>query len=168
MQNKPTKRKFDNVEQVYGYAMSLLNYRDYSSKDMFQKLTAKGAKPADANEAIAKMLEHNFINEERYAKQVFRAWLSKKDCGKRSLYMELHRKNVSEECIPEIMESFTDEMEEANAQVAIRYFIKHKYRKDKYTRESILAAGARFMTNRGFGSRYIQVLLDMLRNDDDI
>ena len=168
MQNKLTKRKFDNVEQVYGYAMSLLNYRDYSSKDMFQKLTAKGALPAEANEAIAKLLEHNFINEERYANQVFRAWLNKKACGKRSLYMELHHKNVSEECIPMVMESFTDEMEEANAQKAIRYFIKHKCGKNKYTRESLLAAGARFMTNRGFGSRYIQVLLDILRNDDDI
>ena len=168
MQNKLTKRKFDNVEQVYGYAMSLLNYRDYSSKDMFQKLVAKGAQPAEANEAIAKLLEHNFINEERYANQVFRAWLNKKDCGKRSLYMELHHKNVSEECIPMVMESFTDEMEEANAQKAIRYFLKYKCGKNKYTRESLLAAGARFVTNRGFGSRYIQVLLDILRNDDDI
>ena len=168
MQNKLTKRKFDNVEQIYGYAMSLLNYRDYSSKDMFQKLTAKGAQPAEANEAITKLLEHNFINEERYANHVFRAWLNKKACGKRSLYMELHHKNVSEECIPMVMESFTDEMEEANAQKAIRYFIKHKCWKNKYTRESLLAAGARFMTNRGFGSRYIQVLLDILRNDDDI
>ena len=168
MQTKTPRNKLDTLEQVYGYAMNLLNYRDYSSKDMFQKLTAKGAQPAEANEAIAKLLEHNFINEERYANQVFRAWLNKKACGKRSLYMELHHKNVSEECIPMVMESFTDEMEEANAQKAIRYFIKHKCGKNKYTRESLLAAGARFMTNRGFGSRYIQVLLDILRNDDDI
>ena len=43
MLNKKTKNKLDTFEQVYGYAMNLLNYRDYSSKDMLLKLKSKGA-----------------------------------------------------------------------------------------------------------------------------
>ena len=64
MLNKKPKNKLDSFEQVYGYAMNLLNYRDYSSKDMLLKLKSKGANEEDAQKAVAKLTEHRFINEE--------------------------------------------------------------------------------------------------------
>lgn len=168
MQSKSLRNKMENLEQVYGYAMNLLNYRDYSSKDMYLRLTAKGASKEDAEKAIERLLSNGFIKEDHYARQVYRAWLSKKTYGRKHLLMELYRKNVSEECVPEIMEAFTDELETANALHAIKYFVQHNDKKIKSGSENLPATAARFMSNRGFGSRYIQLLLEEIQVKDDI
>lgn len=168
MQNKSPRYKMDNVEQVYGYAMNLLNYRDYSGKDMFLKLTAKGASEEDAQKAVARLKANDFIKEDHYAKQVYRAWLSKKTYGRLHLLMEMRRKNVSEECIPNIMEAFTDEQEMDNALHAIKEFMLRNKKRIQSNDEKIVAAAARFMGNRGFTSRYIQVLLEAIRSENDM
>ena len=168
MINKTPRNKLDTFEQVYGYAMNLLNYRDYSSKDMFLKLTGKGAAPEDAQKAIAKLISNGFINEMHYAKQVYRAWLSKKVYGKLHLAMELRRKNVSEECIPVIMEEFTSELEMEHALQAARQYIQRNKKKIKSNDENLTASVARFMGNRGFGGRYIQVVLEEIRSENDM
>ena len=168
MLNKKTKNKLDTFEQVYGYAMNLLNYRDYSSKDMLLKLKSKGASEGDALKAVEKLLENRFINEEHYAQQVFRAWLSKKTYGRQHLAMELYRKNVAEECVPEIMVAFTDEMERLNAEHATKEFISRNRRKLQNYDDKLVAAAGRFMMNRGFATRYIQVLLEAIRAESNI
>ena len=168
MLNKKPKNKLDSFEQVYGYSMNLLNYRDYSSKDMLLKLKSKGANEEDAQKAVAKLTEHRFINEEHYAKQVYRAWLNKKTYGRQHLAMELYRKNVAEECVPEIMAAFTAEDELLNAERATKEFISRNRRKLQNFDDKLVAAAARFMTNRGFATRYIQVLLEAIRAESNI
>ena len=168
MLNKKPKNKLDSFEQVYGYAMNLLNYRDYSSKDMLLKLKSKGANEDDAQKAVAKLTEHRFINEEHYAQQVYRAWLNKKTYGRQHLAMELYRKNVAEECVPEIMAAFTAEDELLNAERATKEFISRNRRKLQNFDDKLVAAAARFMTNRGFATRYIQVLLEAIRAESNI
>ncbi|MBR6511812.1 MAG: regulatory protein RecX [Phascolarctobacterium sp.] len=168
MLNKKPKNKLDSFEQVYGYAMNLLNYRDYSSKDMLLKLKSKGANEDDAQNAVAKLTEHRFINEEHYAQQVYRAWLNKKTYGRQHLAMELYRKNVAEECVPEIMAAFTAEDELLNAERATKEFISRNRRKLQNFDDKLVAAAARFMTNRGFATRYIQVLLEAIRAESNI
>ena len=168
MLNKKPKNKLDSFEQVYGYGMNLLNYRDYSSKDMLLKLKSKGANEEDAQKAVAKLTEHRFINEEHYAQQVYRAWLNKKTYGRQHLAMELYRKNVAEECVPEIMAAFTAEDELLNAERATKEFISRNRRKLQNFDDKLVAAAARFMTNRGFATRYIQVLLEAIRAESNI
>ena len=168
MLNKKPKNKLDSFEQVYGYAMNLLNYRDYSSKDLLLKLKSKGANEEDAQKAVAKLTEHRFINEEHYAQQVYRAWLNKKTYGRQHLAMELYRKNVAEECVPEIMAAFTAEDELLNAERATKEFISRNRRKLQNFDDKLVAAAARFMTNRGFATRYIQVLLEAIRAESNI
>lgn len=168
MLNKKPKNKLDSFEQVYGYAMNLLNYRDYSGKDILLKLKSKGASEEDALKAIAKLKENSFIVEEHYAQQVFRAWLSKKTYGRQHLAMELYRKNVDEECVPEIMAAFTEEQELLNAERATKEFISRNRRKLQNYDEKLVAAAARFMMNRGFSTRYIQVLLEAIRAESNI
>ena len=168
MLNKKPKNNLDSFEQVYGYAMNLLNYRDYSSKDMLLKLKSKGANEEDAQKTVAKLTEHRFINEEHYAQQVYRAWLSKKTYGRQHLAMELYRKNVAEECVSEIMAAFTAEDELLNAERATKEFISRNRRKLQNFDDKLVAAAARFMTNRGFATRYIQVLLEAIRAESNI
>lgn len=168
MLNKKPRNKLDSFEQVYGYAMNLLNYRDYSGKDMLLKLKSKGASEEDALQAVAKLKDNRFIIEEHYAGQVFRAWLSKKTYGRQHLALELYRKNVAEECVPQIMGAFTDELELVNAEHATKEFISRNRRKLQNFDDKLVAAAGRFMTNRGFATRYIQVLLEAIRAESNI
>ena len=168
MLNKTPRNKLDSFEQVYGYAMNLLNYRDYSGKDMLLKLKSKGASEEDALKAVAKLKDNRFIIEEHYAQQVFRAWLSKKTYGRQHLALELYRKNVAEECVPQIMVAFTDELELVNAEHATKEFISRNRRKLQNFDDKLVAAAGRFMTNRGFATRYIQVLLEAIRAESNI
>ena len=168
MLNKKPRNKLDSFEQVYGYAMNLLNYRDYSGKDMLLKLKSKGASEEDALQAVAKLKDNRFIIEDHYAQQVFRAWLSKKTYGRQHLALELYRKNVAEECVPKIMAAFTDELELVNAEHATKEFISRNRRKLQNFDDKLVAAAGRFMTNRGFATRYIQVLLEAIRAESNI
>ena len=82
--------------------------------------------------------------------------------------MELYRKNVAEEWVPEIMAAFTDEQELLNAEHATKEFISRNRRKLQNFDDKLVAAAARFMTNRGFATRYIQVLLEAIRAESNI
>lgn len=168
MLTKTTKAKLDNEQQVYAYALNLLNYRDYSGKDMLLRLLSKGASEEDAQKAVARLKDNGFVNERHYAQQVFRAWLNKKDYGRKHLLMELRRKNVSEELFPEVMGEFTDELEMDNALHAAKHFIQRNNKKIKSNSDNLTASAARFMMNRGFGSKHIQVLLELMRAENDM
>lgn len=168
MQTKPSRIKLDTEEQVYAYAMNLLNFRDYGGKDMLQRLQAKGASEENAVKAVARLMANGFVEERRYAQQVFRSWLNKKVYGRLHLKMELRNKNVSEDLIPELLEEFTDELEMENALRAAKQFLQRNAKKIKAGGKGMLPAAARFMTNRGFSSKYIQVLLEQIRAENDM
>ena len=99
---------------------------------------------------------------------MFRAWLSKKTYGRQHLAMELYRKNVAVECVPEIMAEFSDEMERLNAVHATKEFISRNRRKLQNYDDKLVAAAGRFMMNRGFATRYIHVLLEAIRAESNI
>ena len=73
-----------------------------------------------------------------------------------------------EEWVPEIMAAFTEEQELLNAEHATKEFISRNRRKLQDFDDKLVAAAARFMTNRGFATRYIQVLLEAIRAESNI
>lgn len=168
MLNKSSKKSFDNAEQVYDYALSLLTLRDYSGSDMLSRLMQKGAEQHMAEAAVVKLKEYNFINEERYAKKVYEYWLVKGCYGRQHLLAELHKKSVSSQYIPQMMEMLTADEEEQRAEAASEIFIRRNARKIQNPDKKIYAAAARFMAARGFSTRYIHVIMDKLHFNDDI
>ena len=54
LRNKKKEEGFTGAQQVYDCALDLLSYRDYSHKDMVERLQRKGATKAQALEAVAK------------------------------------------------------------------------------------------------------------------
>ena len=67
LRNKKKEEGFTGAQQVYDCALDLLSYRDYSHKDMVERLQRKGATKAQALEAVAKLENYGLLNEERYA-----------------------------------------------------------------------------------------------------
>lgn len=72
LRNKKKEEGFTGAQQVYDCALDLLSYRDYSHKDMVERLQRKGATKSQALEAVAKLEDYGLLNEERYAQGCMR------------------------------------------------------------------------------------------------
>lgn len=124
-----TEARFTTADQVYNYALSLLTYRDYSKAEMLSKLIKKGGSEDFSRLAVAKLLEYNFLNEERYAFRVYEMWLEKRIYGRAHLQAELKKRNIEADAIAKVMEAFTVEFETARAENAAELFMQQNRKK---------------------------------------
>ncbi len=121
-QSSKTKSKqepFNSTQQAYDCALTLLSYKDYSEQKMFERLLEKGADKEQANEAIAKLKHYGFLDEQRYAQRVYEGWLMKRYYGRQHLQAELNKRAIKQEYVDEVMEQFTDDVEEEQAENAL-------------------------------------------------
>lgn len=126
---KDTEARFTTADQVYNYALSLLTYRDYSKAEMLSKLIKKGSSEDFSRLAVAKLLEYNFLNEERYAFRVYEMWLEKRIYGRAHLQAELKKRNIETDAIAKVMEAFTLDVEAARAENAAEVFMQQNRKK---------------------------------------
>ena len=70
-------------------------YQERCHKEVTQKLKDMYMIPEAIDVIIVHLLEHNFLNEERYTKAFVSGKLKIKKWGKRRLVLELKRKNIS-------------------------------------------------------------------------
>ena len=74
MKPKVLRRKnnktFDNEKDAYNYALTLLNYRDYSIAEMQEKLKKCSVSDADIKAVTDKLCGYGFLDEKRYALRV--------------------------------------------------------------------------------------------------
>ena len=121
--------RFTTADQVYNYALSLLTFRDYSKAEMLSKLIKKGGSEDFSRSAVAKLLEYNFLNEERYAFRVYEMWLEKRVYGRAHLQAELKKRNIEADAIAKVMAAFTVEFEAARAENAAEVFMQQNRKK---------------------------------------
>ena len=179
LRNKKKEEGFTSAQQAYDCALDLLSYRDYSHKDMVERLQRKGATKAQALEAqnnyeravpLAKLEDYGLLNEERYAQRVYEAWLAKRYYGRQHLQLELSKRGIRPDVAAEIMERFTPDIEEQQAENAAQLFVQRNQRKltAETDNKKIYAAAGRFMAARGFSSRYVHIILGKLHFSDNI
>ena len=163
LRNKKKEEGFTGAQQVYDCALDLLSYRDYSHKNMVERLQRKGATKSQALEAVAKLEDYGLLNEERYAQRVYEAWLGKRYYGRQHLQLELTKRGIRPDVAAGIMERFTPDIEEQQAENIRKMILAMSHDNKK-----IYAAAGRFMAARGFSSRYVHIILGKLHFSDNI
>ncbi len=93
------KKKYFTPEQALKKAESYCAYQERAQQEVRDKLYEWGLKSTDVEEAIAKLISSNFINEERFAKAYAGGKFRIKKWGKVKIRIELKKKNISEYCI---------------------------------------------------------------------
>ena len=73
-------------------------YQDRCHKDVSQKLNTMKLIPEAKEKIILHLLEHNFLNEERFAKSFARGKFRIKKWGKQRIIRELKFRQISEYC----------------------------------------------------------------------
>jgi regulatory protein len=144
------KKSLTTSNQAYEFALKLLGNRDYSEQELRSRLLRRGATPEFCDQVVVKLKEYHLLDEQRYARKVYEAWLDKKVYGRLHLQAELVKKQVEPKYIPAILAQFTEEMEQERALAAYAVIAKRKDGKYDCTTEKGVAALLRYLTSRGF------------------
>lgn len=90
-QNKKTYTVQEATRKLEHYCA----YQERCHKEVQDKLKGMNMIPEAIDVIIVHLLNHNFLNEERFAKAFARGKFNTKKWGRRRLIMELKKKNIS-------------------------------------------------------------------------
>ena len=96
-ENKSLPGKAEEKNPLLEKAVSLLNYRAHSRKELADKLKQKtGCGDEDLNEVLDRLEELGFLNDRTYAVSVVRS-CTRKGYGKQRALSELNRRGIPKE-----------------------------------------------------------------------
>ncbi len=147
---RKNSKTFDNEKDAYNYALTLLNYRDYSIAEMQEKLKKCSVAPADIKVVTDKLCGYGFLDEKRYALRVYDSWLAKKYYGKGYLKTALQKRRVDDEIIAEITGLAQEHEELLRCSEAANTYIKKKKINSFEDAMKVKAGLGRFLFARGF------------------
>ncbi len=86
-------------EQALQKARHYCAYQERSHSEVKEKLYALGLYKQQVEESLAQLIEEDYLNEERFAKQFAGGKFRMKEWGRVKIKYELKKKQVSEYCI---------------------------------------------------------------------
>jgi regulatory protein len=147
---KPKKLK---TEELWDYALRVLNQRPYSIAELRNKLKQRAESPDDVPGVMTKLKEYGFADDKKFSESFASSRLQNRGFGRFRVVRELRQKkiaqNVAEEAVGKAFAG-TDEKE------LIEQFLSRKYRgrdlKEFLQDEKNLASVYRRLRTAGFGS----------------
>ncbi|MBE6770983.1 MAG: regulatory protein RecX [Ruminococcaceae bacterium] len=85
--------------------LRLLSYSDHSAKNLVTKLVQKGHKREYSENAVEKLKEYGYVNDERYAQYLAESLLERKGMNIRAIKFELMHKGISKQIADNVTES---------------------------------------------------------------
>ena len=102
-------KKFLTKEQAFQKLKQYCAYQERSHYEVEQKLYDLGIRKPSQDEIIAKLIEEDYLNEERFAKAFAGGKFRMKDWGRKKIYYALKEKRVSEYSIKQAMKEIDEE-----------------------------------------------------------
>lgn len=127
--------------RAFNSALSSLDYRDHSEKEIRAKLLRKhDAEYVD--EAVEKLIELDLVNDERYAENYARELFERKKFGKMRIKAELRAKGISAETANSAVEALFEDEEPDNIQRIVDIIGKRYYNRmnDEVGRKKVFSA----------------------------
>ncbi|MEF1288418.1 recombination regulator RecX [Vibrio sp. M260118] len=134
-------------------AIQLLSRRDHGEFELYQKLTLKGYDEEAIQEAVNFCLDHNYLDDLRYAKSQVRQHVYKGH-GERRIRQELQQKKVADWVVDKAMEEEPQDWFDLAKQAAEKKF-KGRVAKD----QKEYAKQVRFLQYRGYSFEQISYAL---------
>lgn len=138
------KKPFSEIEydykKLYNYAINRLSSRDYSRKELFDKMNRFKTEPGDIDKALDKVQELGYLSDERRANNIINIYKNKESIFK--IQRRLLEKGINKSLIEEIFLEKTDETEETILNLLNQKF--KIYNKDNWDKM------VRFLASKGF------------------
>ncbi len=146
-----------NNRRAYSKALYLLGFRDYSEKEMQNKLKLDFTDDAIEN-TIEKLKEQKLLDDEKFASKYADVLIFEKKFSKKMAVYELTKKGIDKQ----ISESIVDNID-IDEKDQIKDLISRKY-KDAYNDEKVKRRAIAFLQRHGYK---IQDIFDIINNGDD-
>jgi regulatory protein len=149
----------EHFEKYLNNSYHFLSIRSRSEKEMRDYLTKKSASGEIIEAVILHLKEHNFLNDETFARSfvLSRARLNPK--GKVLLKIELRQKGISDDIIQnvlaEVQEEIPDELAQAKSLIA-----KRMDRLKGASKNEIYSKVGGFLSRRGFSWQIVKKAID--------
>ena len=114
-----------NRPTAYNYALNLLGARPYSTSALRRKLIQKEYEPADADDAIGRLVDNGLLDDRKYAEQFARSKMVTSGASKRRVVQDLYRKGIKGELATTAIANVI-EQEEIDPSVVIERVAKKK------------------------------------------
>lgn len=146
-----------NNRRAYSKALYLLGFRDYSEKEMQNKLKLDFTDDAIEN-TIEKLKEQKLLDDEKFASKYADVLIFEKKFSKKMAVYELTKKGIDKQ----ISESIVDNID-IDEKDQIKDLISRKY-KDAYNDEKVKRRAIASLQRHGYK---IQDIFDIINNGDD-
>lgn len=157
-------RRADEPDRATASALNLLTHRGRSERELRQRLRQKGYTASAIDEAIRRVVDWGYLNDEQFAA----AWVEQRSSGKprsrRALAHELREKGVDRQIIETtIEEAEIDEIADARRLAADKW--RKERGEDPSKRRQRTAA---FLARRGYGWDVAKQVIDELASNEDL
>lgn len=142
------------------YALSLLGAREHSRKELAQKLSRKGFSDEQIDATVKRLLEHNYLSDQRYAEAFARSKVAK-PLGKQRILNELRTKGISDEMAKQALGTLDADWFELALSLKRRKF-GHHMAKDVKER----SRQTRYLAYRGFSYDEIRYAVESNEDQD--
>lgn len=158
MKEKKKYKKYISKKEAQKKLEQYCAYQDRSHQEVEQKLRDLGIYGDDFDQIIAKLIEDNFLNEERFAISFAGGKYRIKKWGRIRIKRELKRRNISDYCIRKAMIELDEGYEDTLAYI-LRKKNRELHEKDTFKRNGKLA---RFAIQRGFEPKLVWEMLKII------
>jgi regulatory protein len=105
----PAARQPLTIEQALQKARHYCAYQERCHSEVKEKLYSFGLPKKDVEEALSRLIEDNYLNEERYAIQFAGGRFRMKQWGRVKIRYELKQRQVGEYCIKKALATIQEE-----------------------------------------------------------
>jgi regulatory protein len=160
-------RRLD-VARLWDYALKSLAGRAHSTGELREKLRRRADKAGDVDDVLARLKEHGYLDDRRFAEGFATARLSTEKFGRTRVLQDLRQRRVA----PALAERTVKQVyEDVNEEALIEEWIRRKYRlaprEGLFQEDKDLASAYRRLLRAGFRSGDIlRVLKRFAKNPD--
>ena len=127
------------TDRAFQKAKHYCGYQERSHAEVTQKLYGFGLYKAEVEELLSRLIEENYLNEERYAIAFAGGKFRMKQWGKIKIKYELQQKKLSSYCIKQALEQIDEEeYDKTLLKLADAKFLSLKAEKNIFTKRGKL------------------------------
>ncbi len=165
---EPGKRLMEG-EALWAYALRLLAGRAHSTGELREKLRRRAARLGEVEEVLARLKDHGYLNDQRFAENFAAARLANDRLGRTRVIQDLRQRRVA----PALAERTVRKVyEEVNEEALIDEWIRRKYRlsprEGLFQNDKDLAAAYRRLLRAGFRTGEIVRALKKFASNPDL
>ena len=163
------KNRLLEGEALWSYALKVLGGRAHSSGEMKDKLRRRAARLGEVDEVLARLKEHGYLNDQRFAENFAASRLANDKFGRTRVVQDLRQRRVA----PAVAERAARQVyQDVKEEALIEEWIRRKYRlaprEHLFQEDKDLAAAYRRLLRAGFRTGDIVRVLKRFAKDPEL